>query len=109
MQFSELTVVEFLSYLYEHNHGYSSINTARSALSVLFCDENGFSIGKDPLVKRFVKGVFESKPPLPRYVSTWNVNIVISYLKLSYPLSQFSLDHVTCKLTMLLMPKGSDS
>ena len=32
MQFSELTVVEFLSYLYEHNHGYISINTARSAL-----------------------------------------------------------------------------
>ena len=66
-------------------------------LFILFCDENGISIGKDPLVKRFMKGVFESRPPLPRYVSTRDVNIVISYLKLIYRLLQFSLDHVTCK------------
>ena len=46
--------------------GYSVINTARSALSTIINVDN-LSIGKHSLVKKFVRGVYNIKPSLPRY------------------------------------------
>ena len=78
---SEITAIEFLYELFSHDHSYSSLNTARSALSTILWNDNGLTIGKYPSVKRFLKGVFETRPPLPRYIATWDVNIVLCYLK----------------------------
>jgi hypothetical protein len=32
------------------------------------------------LIKRFMKGVFNQRPALPRYQHIWDVNIVLEYL-----------------------------
>ncbi|ESP01853.1 hypothetical protein LOTGIDRAFT_99731, partial [Lottia gigantea] len=37
-------------------------------------------LGKHPLICRFLKGVFELRPSLPRYTHTWDVDIVLRYL-----------------------------
>ena len=34
-------------------------------------------VGKHPLVARVLKGAFHARPPLPRYTTTWNVQIVL--------------------------------
>jgi hypothetical protein len=61
---------------------YSSINTARSVLSsILSWESNPTPFGQLPIVKRFMKCVYESRPSLPRYCFTWNVNTVFSYLR----------------------------
>ena len=80
--------------------GYSAVNTARSALSSIISLSDGTIFGKHPLVKRFLKGVFEKKPALPRYSSIWDVNIVFDYLK-QWP-EDIQLKDLTLKLTMLL-------
>ena len=66
--------VNFLAELYEDGSGYSALNTAKSALSttldVIKCVTDSESFGTHPLVSRFMKGVFETRPSLPRYGET---------------------------------------
>ena len=59
-------------------------------------------MGQHPLVTRLLKGVYHDRPPLPRYTSTWNVEVVLSYLKALGHNSSVSLKHLTWKTTMLL-------
>ena len=59
--------IDFLASLYEDGLGYSAINTARSALSSVLTSPANVTFGNHPLVSRFLKGVFELKPSLPRY------------------------------------------
>jgi hypothetical protein len=58
--------------------------------------------GEHPLVCRYMKGVFELRPALPKYTNIWDVNVVLSYLK-SFDLApNITLKELTLKLTMLL-------
>ena len=53
-------VMSFLSELFHSSLSYSYINTARSVLySLLQSDDTPIAFGKFPIVKRFMKGVFE--------------------------------------------------
>jgi hypothetical protein len=58
-------------------------------------------IGKHPLVTRFMRGVFQLRPALPRYTETWNVS-VIKYLSNMEPTAELKMENLTTKLTMLL-------
>ena len=60
----------FLSELFHSGLSYSYINTAGSALSSLLHFDSPIAFGQLPIVKRFMKGVFEKRPALPRYSST---------------------------------------
>lgn len=81
---------------------YSSINSARSALSALGLVRDGVSIGAHPIVIRFMKGIYNLKPPMPRYVKTWDVNIVLNKLRTMSPVKYLNLKNLTLKLSMLL-------
>ena len=50
-----------------------------------------------------MKGVFQSRPPCPRYLATWDVSVVLSYLRTLSPKEDLSLKEVTFKLTMLIV------
>ena len=102
MQLNELEVVKFLTELFNRGAGYSAINTARSALSSILCNDQGLSIGKFLSVKRFLKGVFELRPPLPRYTFIWDANVVLEFLKNFYPNKDLPLDVLSYKLVMLI-------
>ena len=93
-------VLDFLAELFESGLQYSTVNTARSALSTFLTVDN-VQIGCHPLLKRFMKGVYEERPTLPRYGRTWDVSIVLELLKRS-PLDNLSLKRLTLKLAMLL-------
>ena len=94
-------VIQFLTTLFEKNLSYSSLNTARSALSTIITVD-GMSIGNHPLVVRFLKGVFNLRPPVPRYKEVWDVSIVLRFLKTLSPVSSLSLKNLSLKLVMLL-------
>ena len=94
-------VLIFLRTLYDHGLGYSAIHNARCALSAVGTVEN-FSVGKHPLVCRFLAGVENSRPPLPRYNSTWDLDIVLTHLEEKEPLRSLRLLDLTMKLAMLL-------
>ena len=95
------TVLEFLTELYKSGIGYSAINTARSALSAIVNLPDKSPVGQHPLVRRFLKGVFQSRPTTPRYNTTWDVNIVLDYLKSLFPVNDITLKHLTLKVVML--------
>ena len=96
--------VEFLTTLYEEGLSYSSINSARCALSAILDshDSTHQTFGVHPDVKRFIKGIFQSRPPLPRYSKTWDVNLVLQYLGAMGSSQELSLKHLTLKLVMLV-------
>ena len=96
------TVLDFLVSLHEQGLSYTTINTARSALSAVILPTDNVNIGSHPIVSRFMKGIYKSNPPMPRYCTTWDVNQVLSYLSsLSKP-TELSLKSLTLKLTMLI-------
>ena len=96
-------MLHFLTELFEDNCGYSALNTARSALSTFIVLPGNISVGNHPLVTRFMKGVYQSRPTFPKYTEIWDVNVVLSYLKTLSPVAKLSLKDLTYKVTMMLM------
>ena len=96
--------VDFLSMLYEKGFSYSTVNTARSMLSsILQLNINSsLPFGQLPIVKHFMKGIFELRPALPRYKSIWDLSIVFNVFRKQPPASVLSLKDLTLKLTFLL-------
>lgn len=94
-------ILEFFVTLLDKGCGYSTINTARSALSTVI-SVNNLPVGQHSLVKRFLRGVFNIKPSLPRYVHTWGVNIVLRFLKNMNSFEDISLRDLTYKLVTLM-------
>ncbi|ESO99650.1 hypothetical protein LOTGIDRAFT_99085, partial [Lottia gigantea] len=79
---------------------YSGINSARSALAS-FLTINNKPVDSNPIVIRFLKGVFNIRPALPRNNLSWDINFVLSYLKMLSPVKKISLKLLTFKLVML--------
>ena len=95
-------VVNFLAALYKQELSYSAINSARSALSTfIFID--GKPVGQHPLVIRLLKGVFNSRPSLPKTNVTWDPEIVLKLIKAKLsPSASLKLFELTLKVTALL-------
>ena len=74
------TVLDFLVSLHEQGLSYTTINTARSALSSIILPTDNANTGSHPIVSRFMKGIFKKNPPVPRYHATWDVSPAQSFL-----------------------------
>ena len=51
--------------------------------------------GQLPIVRRFMKGLFELRPALPRYKSIWDLNIVFNYFRGRPAAPELSLKELT--------------
>ena len=89
----------FLFKLCSDGLSYSAVNTARCALSSILTPRNGLNFGQDSNVVRLMKGIFNHRPTKPRYVSTWDPNIVLSFFKRD---KSTGLKSLTSRLVMLL-------
>ena len=96
------SILSFLADQYKEGRAYRSLNCYRSALSSAHFPIKGFAVGKHPLVCRLLKGVFNLRPPLPRYEHVWEVSQVTSFLDNLEENEQLSLKWLTWKLAMLL-------
>lgn len=70
--------LNFLTMLYDSGLKYSALNTARCALSSFVQMDSDVSLGSNPLVKRFLKAVFQTRSSLPKYQHVWNVDSVLT-------------------------------
>ena len=77
---------ELLASLYKDGLGYSAINTAQVALSSALTIPGNVTFGNHPLVARFLKGVFELRPSLPKYNHIWDVSVVLGHLRTLQPI-----------------------
>lgn len=92
-------IIAFLNDLFLNKASYTTLNTHRSALSLIL----NYSNGDEILIKRFLKGVYRAKPCFPKYKTTWDPQPVLEYLKKLYPLNTLSLEMLTKKLASLLL------
>ena len=69
-------LVHFLTELFEQGKQYSTINTYRSAISSTVPPLDRTPLGQHKIVCSFMKGVFNKRPPKPRYSGTWEVSVV---------------------------------
>ena len=95
-------MLSFLASQFHKGHQYRSLNIYRSAISSAHPRIDGFEIGKHPLVTRLMKGVFNKRPPLPKYSTTWSVGTVLTYLRSLGNNSDMSLKDLSHKLATLL-------
>lgn len=72
------TILNFLTLLYKSGHSYSSLNNARSALSLIMPFTDGMQVGNHPLVVRLIKAIGKMRPPRPRYKAIWDINLVLN-------------------------------
>lgn len=91
-------ILKFLSENFNSGASYGTLNTTRSALSLLI----GPKIGSDDRIKRFFKGVFRLKPPMPKYNVTWDPAVVLNMLEAYYPNEEIGLEKLTKKLVTML-------
>lgn len=94
-------VLDFLTELSTKGSGYSSVNTARSALSSFLncCDR---PVGQHFLVVRLLKGIFNMKPVIPKTGVVWDPKILLNFLHTLAPVKNLNLRDLTIKLAILL-------
>ena len=92
----------FLQELHDAGLSYSAINTAKSMLSSVFEIIHKKEIGKEVLIKRFMKGIFHLRPVLPKTIFTWDVKVVLKFLN-TLDNTQLTLRLLSIKLALLLI------
>ena len=75
-----IEILNFLAFLYEKGYEYSSINSHRSAISAYHVHIDNNPIGQHPRVCTLMTGIFNNRPPKPRYTSVWDIETVLNYL-----------------------------
>jgi len=104
IQALEATVPETLTFLTELFHsgvGYSAINTAKSALSAIL---PSLQLGSNHITKKFMRGVFNRRPSLPKISSIWDVKCVFDLFRLpAWDIENLKLKTLTQKLAVLLI------
>ena len=83
--------------------GYNAVNTMRSALSSIIVYPDGIPFGQRPEVKLFMRGLFNTKPPVPRYADIWDPQTVLTFLKRWSPAHTLTMKQLTLKVLLLML------
>jgi hypothetical protein len=95
-------VLDFLSSLVSDGKAYRTVNVHRSMLSSTLGKLDGFDLGKHPLVVKLMRGVYNKKPPSPKYSNFWEVDSVVEFLISLGPNGDLPFKNLSLKLAMLL-------
>ena len=101
-------ILQFLTDLYKEGKEYSTVNTHRSAISMSHMSIDGVVVGKHPTVCRLMQGIFNSRPPKPKYRSVWNVDTVVVHTQSMEPSDKLSLKDLSWKLVTLMALTNAD-
>ena len=74
-------ILNYLSILFEKGLQHRTINSHHSVISAYHNYVDGKPVGKHPRVCALLTGVFNQRPPQPRYTFVCDVEIVLVYLK----------------------------
>ena len=85
----------------------STLSFIRSSVS-FFISESHREIINDAKVSRLLMSFKKIRPTINRYVVTWDVNIVLNFLKSWFPNNTLSMKQLTLKTCMLIALCSSD-
>ena len=97
-------VLRFLQHLFDKGLQYRTICVYRSMLSNVLPPVRGVKMGEVSQVVRFLKGVFNSRPPKKTLVPDWDLPLVLDVLSAPpfEPMGAAPVKLVTLKFTFLL-------
>lgn len=96
------TILSFFTELYKKGLGYSSLNTVRSALSMVLPCIDGHQCGSHPLLTRYLKAIGKLRPPVRRYSTVWDASQLLS-LFTNWPCNEeLGMKRLTLKTASLL-------
>ena len=96
--------MDFLSGLFHRGLSYSAINSARSAVVTLLSLCTDAPVGESSvLLQKFMKGIFNLRPSLPKTNCTWDVTMVLDHLCKLSPPKALDLLALSAKLVTLLL------
>ena len=74
-------ILDFLSVMFDKGCAYSTINSAKWAIATIVHITPFSSINKHLLIKKYVTGIFNLKPPKPKLSFIWHVDILFRYFE----------------------------
>ena len=95
-------MLHFLAEFFENGLEYRTIGTHRSVISVFHDPIGNIRIGNHPRVSAPMSGIFNERPPQPKYSFIWDVETVLDFMRKlpgNYLLSDKLL---TLKVSLLL-------
>ena len=75
---------------------------ARSELSSVINQHQNVTFGNIPIVKRYMKGIFENNHTLPKFQFTWNISLLFNYFRNMLDINELYIQKLTQKLVMLM-------
>ena len=95
-------VADFLTSKFDSGLEYRTLNLYRSAISAYHEPVGGFPVGQHMLLTRLLKGMFNKRPPQPKYMDTWDVDLVLGRIRKWPDNEQLALRELSLKLVSLL-------
>ncbi len=98
------TVLEYLQARLSAGVSHSTVKVHVAALSAYHSPLDGNTVGKHPLVIRFLRGALRMRPPVRSRVPTWDLAVVLEALCIPpfEPIEEISDRHLSLKTTFLL-------
>lgn len=93
-----INVLEFLTESFNKGASFGTLNSARSAVSLILSN----SITNDQIIHRFFKGVYRLRPCRPKYNKIWDISTVLKYLSNWHIIENLDFGQLTEKTIMLL-------
>jgi site-specific recombinase XerD len=92
-------VIEFLTMRFNENASYGTLNSSRSAISLITKSD----ISNDAIISRFFKGIYRRRPSAPKYSETWNIEQVLEYIENQDTFENLNLKIISEIATTLLV------
>lgn len=67
-------IINFLAGEFQEGKQYCTLNVFRSAILMTYPVIHSVRFGEHPMIFQLLKGIFNSRPPQPRYSFTWEVS-----------------------------------
>ena len=100
------TILAYFHLLFKKGSSHSTICSARAALAHILTLPGYNSISEHPLIQKYVRGIYNKKPTLPRYVEIWDINEVLTYYYNMPGNENLTFFQISRKLVMLLSILG---
>ena len=95
-------VLDYLSYLFNLGYEYRTIGCHRSTISAYHEYVDNKPVRQHSHVCALLKGVFNERPPQPRYVFIWDIQTVLDFVKCHWSRCDSSDKALTYKLVILM-------
>ncbi|KAL0177445.1 hypothetical protein M9458_026339, partial [Cirrhinus mrigala] len=98
------TVLEFLQDRLSAGLTHSTLKVYVAAIAAYHAPLGGLSVGKNPLVIRFLRGALRLRPPVRPRVPSWDLSVVLEALCRPpfEPIKEISDHHLTIKTVLIL-------